>query len=80
MSWPRSQSLFDTVPDGLNWNITGWLAYSNANANPDPKLVESFDPYDDMKLYPYDNQTILGEPDVTVTLDVIMDDLSDGAN
>jgi len=60
--------------------VTGWLVYDDAKANPDPALVDELDPFDDMTLVPYDNQTIFGEPDQTVELNVIMDNLGDGAN
>jgi iron transport multicopper oxidase len=76
----KSQTLFDTIPDSLNYNVTGWLVYDDSQSFPDPALVDDFDPFDDMTLLPYDNQTILGEPDQTVELDVIMDNLGDGAN
>jgi iron transport multicopper oxidase len=64
----------------LNYNVTGWLLYSSSNTNPDPQTVNSLDAFDDSTLVSYDNQTLLGEPGQTVTLDVIMDNLSDGAN
>jgi len=48
---------------------------------PQPAVLEhDFDPYDDMKLVPWDNQTLLGEPDQSISLDVTMDNLADGAN
>jgi iron transport multicopper oxidase len=74
------QSLFDTLPDDLNYNVTGWLVYDDAQPLPDPALLDELDPFDDMTLLPYDNQTLLGEPDQTIELDVIMDNLGDGAN
>ncbi|XXG97247.1 hypothetical protein Hte_003543 [Hypoxylon texense] len=73
-------TLFDTLPDDLNYNVTGWLVYDEAQPLPDPALVDELDPFDDMTLLPYDNQTLLGEPDTIVELDVIMDNLGDGAN
>lgn len=73
-------SLFDTLPDDLNYNVTGWLVYDDAQPLPDPALVDELNNFDDMTLLPYDNQTLLGEPDTTVHLDVIMDNLGDGAN
>ncbi|KAK4042729.1 multicopper like protein [Parachaetomium inaequale] len=73
--------LFDTLPDGLNWNVTGWLVYDTAKPLPDPAVLDGpFEPFDDIGLVPWDNQTILGEPDQTISLDVIMDNLGDGAN
>ncbi|KAI0137114.1 Cupredoxin [Xylariales sp. AK1849] len=73
-------TLFDTLPDDLNYNVTGWLVYDDAQSLPEPALVDELDPFDDMNLIPYDNQTLLGEPDQIVELNVIMDDLGDGAN
>ncbi|KAK4122896.1 multicopper oxidase [Parathielavia appendiculata] len=73
--------LFDKLPDDLNWNVTGWLVYDSAQPLPGPAvLYDPFDPFDDMGLVPWDNQTLLGEPDQTISLDVIMDNLGDGAN
>ncbi|KAI3332769.1 Cupredoxin [Ustulina deusta] len=73
-------TLFDTLPADLNYNVTGWLTYNDAQPFPDPALVDELDPFDDMTLIPYDNQTLFGEPGKTIELDVIMDNLGDGAN
>ncbi|KAI1456201.1 multicopper oxidase [Annulohypoxylon moriforme] len=73
-------TLFDTLPDDLNYNVTGWLVYDGAQSLPDPATVDELNNFDDITLVPYDNQTRLGEPDQTVELDVIMDNLGDGAN
>lgn len=74
--------MFDTIPDDLNWNVTGWLVYDDAKPLPEPAVIEgnSFNAFDDMGLVPFDNQTLLGEPDQTIQFDVIMDNLGDGAN
>lgn len=75
------QDLFDQLPEDLNWNVTGWLVYDSEKPLPEPAvLYEPFEPFDDMALLPWDNQTIFREPDQTVSLDVIMDNLGDGAN
>lgn len=42
--------------------------------------MASFDPYDDMQLVPVDGMAIYGDADYTITLDLTMDDLGDGAN
>ncbi|KAH8677280.1 Cupredoxin, partial [Xylariales sp. PMI_506] len=73
-------SLFDTIPDDLNWNVTGWLVYNDTLPFPEPDSVDDLEPFDDITLTPYDNQTLLGEPDQIIELDVIMDNLGDGAN
>ncbi|TGJ87255.1 hypothetical protein E0Z10_g1548 [Xylaria hypoxylon] len=73
-------TLFDTLPADLNYNVTGWLTYDDTQSFPEPALVDELDPFDDMTLIPYDNQTLFGEPDKIIELDVIMDNLGDGAN
>ncbi|KAF5681689.1 cell surface ferroxidase [Fusarium circinatum] len=72
--------LFDVLPDDLNWNVTGWLVYNEEKPLPKPSVVYDFDPYDDMDLVPYDEMPILPEPSRSIELDVIMDNLRDGAN
>jgi iron transport multicopper oxidase len=47
---------------------------------PDPAEVEDFVPFDDFNLVPYDQETILGDPDQTIELVVNMGNLGDGAN
>ncbi|KAI1076349.1 Cupredoxin [Whalleya microplaca] len=73
-------SLFDTLPDDLDYNVTGWLTYDDTLEFPEPTLIDEFTEFDDMNLIPYDNQTLLGEPSKIIELDVIMDNLGDGAN
>jgi iron transport multicopper oxidase len=74
------QDLFDDVPEGLNPNVTGWLVYNDAKEKPAPKEVESFDPFDDFKLIPYDKEEIYDHVDHQIQLDMKMDNLDDGAN
>lgn len=71
--------LFDKVPDGLNPNVTGWLVYDETKSLPAPANLTEFDPFDDMTLVPYDKQELLENPVQSITLDVIMDNLGDGA-
>ncbi|KAF5495342.1 Iron transport multicopper oxidase fetC [Colletotrichum siamense] len=74
-------TLFDTLPDDLNWNVTGWLTYDSSKSFPEPALIDGdFQPFDDMTLVPHDSLERFGEPEQTVELDVIMDNLGDGAN
>lgn len=42
--------------------------------------MDAWNPFDDMTLEAYDGMLLLPEPDRTVELDVIMDNLGDGAN
>lgn len=64
----------------MNYNVTGWLVYDAAKTLPDPADVDELDPFDDFTLLPYDNGTLLGDPDKTIELRVVMDNLGDGAN
>ncbi|UZP34867.1 hypothetical protein NXS19_002683 [Fusarium pseudograminearum] len=72
--------LFDVLPEDLNWNVTGWLVYDQQKDLPEPLIVHEFDPYDDMDLVPYDDMARLPEPSKHIELDVVMDNLRDGAN
>lgn len=60
--------------------MTGWLVYDEEKPLPEPSVVYDFDPYDDMDLAPYDEMARLPEPSRSIELDVIMDNLRDGAN
>ncbi|KJZ80330.1 hypothetical protein HIM_00180 [Hirsutella minnesotensis 3608] len=74
------QELFDVLPDDLNCNSTGWLVYGGAKPKPEPAKIDEFKPFDDMTLEPYDGMKLLPEPEQSVQLDVMMDNLGDGAN
>lgn len=73
-------TLFDALPEDLNYNSTGWLNYDDSKPKPDAKIVYELDAFDDMTLEPYDEEKLLPEPSKIVELDVIMDNLGDGAN
>lgn len=75
-----NQELFDDVPEGLNPNVTGWLMYDETKPKPAAKLVDTFEPFDDFTLTPQDKQSLLSKVDHTITLDMKMDVLKDGAN
>ncbi|KFY06165.1 hypothetical protein V491_08813, partial [Pseudogymnoascus sp. VKM F-3775] len=72
--------LFDSFPDTLNYNVTGWLVYDQSKSLPEAKLVDEFTEIDDFDLVPYDKEPLLGDADQTITLEVVMDNLNDGAN
>lgn len=74
------QDLFDAIPDGLNPNVTGWLVYDDSKEKPAPKDIEAFEPFDDFTLVPYDKEQLLDKVDRSITLDLKMDNLNDGAN
>ncbi|KAJ5735559.1 uncharacterized protein N7483_000684 [Penicillium malachiteum] len=74
--------LLDSVPDTLKLNQTNWLQY-NASA-PHPQAVlnitssTQLNPFDDMGLYAYDQMELLPEPDITITVNVAMQEASNG--
>lgn len=74
--------LFDTVPDTLNVNVTGWLVYDSTATMPDPAFVDDLteDLFDDFTLVPYDNMTLFDSVDQSIELVVVMNNLDDGAN
>ena len=73
------QDLFDKVPASLNPNVTSFLVYDEKKPMPTPKFVDEYAPFDDMELMPTDGEELLGDPDLIVQLDVLMDNLGDGA-
>lgn len=69
------------VPDGLNANVTGWLVYDNSKGKPEAEPIDSFDAqFDDFALVPYDKEGIFTNVSQSITLDMKMDNLNDGAN
>lgn len=73
--------LFDTIPDGLNVNVTGWLVYDSNATLPDAALIDDFEAtFDDFTLVPYDQEPLMTDPDQSIELVVVMDNLDDGAN
>ena len=68
------------MPDTLNPNATSYLVYDESNPLPEPTELEEFNPFDDFRLVPIDRQELLQTVDQTVTLDMKMDNLGDGAN
>lgn len=75
------QSLFDVLPEDLNYNVTGWLTYDEQAKFPAPAILDDFDnEFDDFELVPHDRQPRYTNPDQSITLEVEMDNLGDGAN
>ena len=60
--------------------MTGWLVYNDQAEKPSPAEISSYDPYDDLNLRPVDGMERLPDADYTVTLNMKMDNLGDGAN
>ncbi|KAF3925265.1 Laccase-1 [Dactylellina cionopaga] len=74
------QDLFDKVPDGLNPNVTGHLIYDASKPLPEPAFVDAFEPFDDFGLAPLDGEDLWESPTYSFSLEVMMDNLGDGAN
>lgn len=60
--------------------MTGWLVYDKSKDLPKPTLLEEFDDFDDYTLVPQDKQKLYDQVDHSITLDMKMDNLGDGAN
>lgn len=75
--------LLDTIPSDLQLNVTSWLEYNKTADFPQAVMKvdqsSSLDPVDDMTLVPYDHMELLPEPDLTIDVTVIMQNLADGA-
>ncbi|KAJ5326232.1 uncharacterized protein N7506_009334 [Penicillium brevicompactum] len=75
--------LLDVISPSLQLNQTNWLEYNSAAPHPQAKITvdtaSDLVPYDDMKLVPHDRMELLPEPDMVIAVDVIMDNLNDGA-
>ena len=74
------QSLFDTVPDDLNSNVTGWLVYDHTAELPAAALLDDFQPFDDCTLVPTDGLELYDHVDHSIELDLAMINLDNGAN
>ncbi|KAL1600155.1 hypothetical protein SLS59_006229 [Nothophoma quercina] len=74
------EELFDAIPDDLISNVTGWLVLDTTQDLPPPLDLDDFEPLDDFSLRPLDEFAALEDVDRTITLDVKMDNLGDGAN
>ncbi|KKA30900.1 hypothetical protein TD95_004084 [Thielaviopsis punctulata] len=72
--------LFDVLPKDLNYNVTGWLVYDESATLPSPQTVDEFAFFDDINLTPLDEKPLLTNVARRITLDVMMDNLRDGAN
>jgi iron transport multicopper oxidase len=72
--------LFDSIPDTLNPNVTSWLTYGDSTDFAVAADLDEFDPFDDFALVPVDKLETLPDATQTVSLDLAMDNLGDGAN
>ncbi|KAJ1323451.1 iron transport multicopper oxidase [Microdochium nivale] len=76
-------TLFDSMPEGLQYNVTGHLVYAASQPLPPATPIAAFTPVDDTTLTPYDGMPLLPaptRPEHTIHLTVKMDNLGDGRN
>ena len=74
------ETLFDIVPKDLNSNGTSYLVYDNSKPLPAATTLDEFKPFDDLMLIPHDREPLLTDVDLSINLDVVMDNLGDGKN
>jgi iron transport multicopper oxidase len=72
------QDLFDSIPDDFRPNSTSHLVYDSSKILPVSRVIDDFEPFDDFKLVPTDNEQIFNDPAQTIILDVVMENLGDG--
>lgn len=73
------EDMFDTVPAGLNNNVTGYLQY-NADAElPIPTLVDNYPSSNDFDLVPVVEMGVV-DADDSFNQDILFDNLNDGQN
>jgi iron transport multicopper oxidase len=56
------------------------LVYDDSKPKPEAATVDALDNFDDFTLVPYDKEELFTDPDQTVELTVIMDNLNNGAS
>ncbi|KAG2731446.1 hypothetical protein G9P44_005862 [Scheffersomyces stipitis] len=76
--------MLDVIPSDLILNSTNYIVYNQTafeEEAPSEYFLDSIDDYfDDFYLRPLNNATLLDDPDYTVTVDVVMDNLGNGVN
>lgn len=60
--------------------MTGWLVYDNSKPKAAPVKIYEFTPFDDWMLEPYDGLELFDHVDHSITLDMKMANLGNGAN
>ncbi|ODV78902.1 iron transport multicopper oxidase FET3 precursor [Suhomyces tanzawaensis NRRL Y-17324] len=75
------ETMLDVIPGDLQLNGTNYIVYDDNNDKPEAVTVDSWeDILDDFYLKPLSNTTLFDEPDLTVTVDIAMDNLGNGVN
>lgn len=72
--------MLDTQPASLVVNSTNWIVYNESAELPGELSYPDTEFLDDFYLEPIEQEENLGEPDLRVQLDVVMDNLGNGVN
>lgn len=76
--------LLDVIPSDLQLNLTNWLQYNadapHHQANITVDQASDLNPFDDITLVPYDHMPLLPDPDLTITVAVVMGNLGNGVS
>ncbi|CCH46068.1 putative secreted protein [Wickerhamomyces ciferrii] len=75
--------MLDIQPDDLIVNATHTLSYNKDNEEVDEAFVDSLEDdafLDDFYLTPINKTELYGEPDIEISVDVVMDNLKNGIN
>lgn len=73
------EEMFDTVPAGLNNNVTGYLVYNSNAALPAPTPVDVYPTSNDFDLVPTIPEGVVAA-DSTFNQSILFDNLGDGQN
>lgn len=76
------QVLFDGFPDTLKLNNTNWLEYSASAPHneimPTLDVIDTLPAFDDFTLVPHDHTPLFPDPDYTIQVAVVMQELDNG--
>lgn len=73
--------MLDLQPADLMVNATNTLSYSSSNEEVSEVTIDDYDDHlDDFYLTPVNKTELYDEPDLTITLEVVMDNLKNGIN
>lgn len=73
-------TMLDVIPEELLLNSTNYIVYDENEDMPEEYKIDSLEPFDDFFLKPLSNETLLDDPDYTITVDVDMNNLGNGIN
>lgn len=74
-------TMLDLIPDDLQLNATNYLVYNESAPMPEQAYVDSIDDFlDDFYLTPINKVELFEDPDYSISVDVVMDNLMNGVN